>query len=142
MSNNIDIHSKPIPINTVRSLYGFSAPFKNPNKYYFELYVIFKDNSSKVFRKIDDKKYADLIDLKDEIIFSELKSYNLKVTQIPDNIDKVCTLSGQIFDDKSCHVQNTKDLYIEFSKNDLGLTLCLCHFLGSDITTYGVTPPN
>ena len=91
MSNNIDIHSKPIPINPVKSLYGFSAPFKNPNKYYFELNVILKDNTSKVFRSINDKKYADLIDLKDNIIFSELKSYDLKVTQIPDNIDKVYT---------------------------------------------------
>ena len=142
MSNNIDIYSKPIPISSVKSLYGFSAPFKNPNKYYFELHVIFKDNTSKVFRKINDNKYADLIDLKDNIIFSELKSYDLKVTQIPDNIEKVYTLLGQICDDKSCHIQNTKDLYIEFSKNDLGLTFCLCHFLGSDVTSYGITPPN
>ena len=142
MSKSINIHSKPIPINYTTSLYGFSAPFKNPNKYYFELEVVFKDKNKKVFRTIEDRKHSELIDFNDNIKFNDLVNYDLKVTQIPDNIDKVYNLTGEISMENNSHVQNTKDLYIEFSKNDMGFTLCICHFLGSEITTYGVTPPN
>ena len=114
MSNNIVI-TKPISISLLNQYMDFQHLLKS-NKYYFELFVVLKDNTTKTFRTINDKKYADLIDLKDNIIFSELKSYDLKVTQIPDNIDKVYSLSGQIADDKSCPFKILKIYILNFQK--------------------------
>ena len=48
-----------------------------------------------------------------------------------------------VFNKKSNHYSNkNNDIYIEFSKNSVGLTLCTCYYAGIDFTETFISPPN
>lgn len=142
MSDLNDFKSKPIPINYTKSIYGFSSPFNFNNKYLFDLTIKFKDKKEISFKRLEDKKKSAIINIDDNVEFKNLDTFDLSVTLIPDGIEDSHIMTGKIPHDVTSHIQNDEKLFLEFSQNETGKTICYCYFLGNDIIHYGVTPPN
>lgn len=142
MSDLNDFKSKPISINYTKSIYGFSSPFNFNNKYLFDLNIKFTDKTEKRFRRLEEKKKSAIINIDDDVEFKKMESFDLSVTLIPDGIQDSHVMVGKIPHDVTTHIQNDEKLFLEFSQNETGKTICYCYFLGNDIIHYGVTPPN
>ena len=139
-----DSRSSPIniPKKYTKSKYSFNVPPSDSSTFFFELEIEFNDNKKKMFRKIEDKKYSNLILLEDNIEYSKLKKFNISITKIPSHDTKKYYMEDT-FNKKSNYYSNkNNDIYIEFSKNSVGLTLCNCYYAGIDFTETFVSPPN
>lgn len=137
------IISKPISIVKedfyTKSQYGFDIPPYGGSAFIFELILTCKNSEKKYFRKIEYKKYSQLIDLSDNIQYSNLKKFNVSIRKIIDN--NAHKMSAEILHQCNYFNKNDNDIYIEFTKNDLGNTLCTCYFMGIDFNTLAVSPP-
>ena len=138
------IMSKPIPIPQqniyVKSLYGFDVPPYGGSTFIFELILTYKNSQKKYFRKIENKKYSHLIDISDNIKYIDIKNFNLSIRKIIDN--RTHKMSAEITHDIDYFNKNDNDIYIEFTKNNLGNTICMCYFMGIDFSSMSISPPN
>jgi hypothetical protein len=142
MSDN-DLRSSPIsiPINYQKSNYSFSDPFNPNKKYLFCLNILDKNNEEKKFNKLEKNKYSYLIDIDDDILYSEIDKFHIIVTELSFP-DKVYQMKGSINHDLSNFTQKDENFYIEFSKNNHGNTICSCYFIGIDFNSMFISPPN
>jgi len=144
MSDNKYIPSKPIPIKRqhVPSKYSFNNPPNDNTTYFYELILTFNDNSKKTFKKIDTKKYTQLIELNDQIEYSKIKSFYITISKIP--AYGICdkTLSCNIDQNISSFTKRENDIFIEFSKNGVDYTMCSCYYVGVDFSNIFISPPN
>ena len=131
-----------IPKKYSKSKYSFNVPPSDSSNFYYELEIEFENKEKKMFRKILDKKYADLIKLEDKIKYSDLTNFKVEITKIPNRENRSYVMSDKI-DKKLNHFsKKNDDIYIEFSKNNIGYTMCSVYYAGVDFTETFISPPN
>lgn len=131
-----------IPKKYTKSNYSFNVPPSDSSKFYYELEIVFEDNKKKMFRKILDKKYADLIELTHKIKYSDLKNFTIEITKIPNRDNRPYIMKDKINKNLNHFSKKSDDIYIEFSKNNIGYTICTCYYAGVDFTETFISPPN
>ena len=131
-----------IPNKHSKSKFSFNLPPSDCQSYFFNLEIKLFNKEKKTFKKIVDRKYAQLIDVDDKIKYNEIKEFTANVIKIPNHDTKQIHLSGKINHDVSNFTQNGDDIYIEFSKNSFDLTLCTCYYIGVDFSQMFISPPN
>ena len=140
MSNNL-ITSQPIPIKYSKNYYGFSNPDNNNNKYLFELVINGQNIGKKYFRNIESTKYSHLITIDHKIQLINIHSFKVSVSIYSSDNPISYDLEGIINNEESCSTQKSEHLYIEFTKNDMGYTLCSCFYTGLDNNKIFASPP-
>ena len=121
--------------------------------YLFELVINGQIIGKKYFRNIEETKYSHIIKLNHKIKLSDINSYKASVSIYTNNIDYTnfsgdssnslsFELEGLINQEESCSTQRSTNLYIEFTKNDMGYALCSCFYTGLDHNKIFASPPN
>ena len=131
-----------IPIKHSKSKFSFNVPPSDCTNYFFSLNIEFFDGNKKTFKKIVDRKYAQLIDIDDKIDYTKMKNFNASILKIPSRDNKEILLNGKINHDVSNFTQKGDDIYIEFSKNSFNLAMCSCYYIGVDFSEIFISPPN
>ena len=139
--NNTLIITKPMNIRYAKNYYGFSDSNTNINKYIFELIIKGKNIGIQYFKNIEDTKYSHLIKLKDNIKLSDINSYVATITIFANEEHINYELEGIINQSESNSTQKSHHMYIEFTKNDIGNTLCSCFYTGLDHNKIFASPP-
>ena len=134
--------TQPIPINYARNNYGYSDFNNNTNKYLFQLFIYGKNIGKKYFRNLEDNKYSHLIDLYHKINLADIEFYKVSVSTFPSELPTIYNLNGKINQNESSSTQRNDNLYIEFTQNDNGFTICSCFYIGMDHNKIFVSPPN
>jgi hypothetical protein len=150
-------YTKPISINKPNKIkYSFND---NPinQSFIFELNIRLKNNNNAmhnnamhnnamhnnamhIIRKIEKTKYCDILLENNNIKYSDIEYFELKVIDL--NNEKEYILVDN-FDDKSnSFSKNDNNLYIEFSHNSIGLTRAICYIMIIDINSFIISPPN
>lgn len=107
------------------------------NIYLYDLKIITK-NGEKRFSYTESKKYVNLIQLNDKLYYNDLEEYELIVNYK----DTYYSLFGKINNNLSYNTNNNNNLFIEFSHDNSGYTICTCYFLNKDINILCISPPN
>lgn len=139
--NNTLIMTKPMNIRYAKNYYGFSDSNTNINKYIFELIIKGKTIGIQYFRKIEDAKYSHLIKITDNIKLSDIDSYVASIIILPNEEHNNYELEGTINKTESSSTQRSHNMYIEFTKNDTGKTVCNCFYTGLDHNKIFASPP-
>lgn len=130
-----------IPKKYNNNFYGFSD-FKNISQYIFSLII----NGNKInninFKNIEDTKYSHLIKIEDQIKLHDIETYKVSVKILANNITSDFELEGNIIHNQSNSTQRDNNLYIEFTQNENGYTICSCFYTGLDYNKLFVSPPN
>jgi hypothetical protein len=134
--------TQPITIKYAKNIHDFSNPNNETSNYLFELIINGQTIGKKYFRNLEKSKYSHLIKLNHKIKLSEINSYKVSVSIYPTNLPIIYELEGQINKEQSNSTHHSNNLYIEFTKNDMGFTLCSCFYKGLDHNKIFVTPPN
>jgi hypothetical protein len=140
--NSLNNKTQPIPIKYSKSCHGFSDSNNDTSRYLFELVISDHVTRKKYFRNLEEIKYSHLITLDHKIKLSNIKSYKASVSIYPSEIPIIHEIEGEINQYESSSTQNSDNLYIEFTKNDMGFTLCSCFYTGLDQNNFFVSPPN
>ena len=127
-----------IPIKRNNNYYF--SDFNNSTQYIFLLNIYGAKNIS--FKKIEENKYSHIITLDDKIKLNNIESYKLYVYVYSNNINTNFELEGYINHDQTSSTERNNNLYIEFSQNEHGDTLCTCFYTGLDYNKLFVSPPN
>ena len=127
-----------IPIK--RNNYYHFSDFNNSTQYIFLLNIYGAKNIT--FKKIEDNKYSHIITLDDKIKLNNIESYKLSVYVLNNNINTKFELEGDIIHTQTSSTERNNNLYIEFSQNECGYTLCTCFYTGLDYNKLFVSPPN
>ena len=140
-----EIKTIPIPINKIKyskSLHSFSNPHNQIQNYLFELNIIMNNNEQRKFIKLESDKHSNLIFVKDQIKYNNIKTFVIYVKKIPDEYFSNYEMLGNINKDQSYFTKKDENLFIEFSQNSNGFTICNCSFIGIDFNKICVSPPN
>jgi hypothetical protein len=132
----------PIPIKYSKSWHSFSDPNSQIQKYLFELIIFMKNGEKKIFRNLESNKHSSLISIRNQIKFSDINTFKVCVSKLPDDYSFNYELEGIINHENSCYSQQDANIYIEFSQNSNGFTLCNCSFIGIDFNKICISPPN
>lgn len=135
--------SQPIPIKYTKSIYGFNYPNNDDGiKYLFELIINEQSIGKKYFRNLEKTKYSHLINLEHQIKIYNIKSYKASLTILSNEQSEIYELEGIINNKESCSTQQGNNIYIEFTKNNVGIALCTCFYIGQNQNTIFASPPN
>jgi hypothetical protein len=134
--------TQPISINYFKNFHGFSDPSDSTSKYLFELVINGKKIGKKYFRNLEEIKYSHLIKTTHKILLESIESYKASVSILPGDNPISHELEGQINQEESSSTQRSNNMYIEFTKNDMGYTLCSCFYTGLDYNNIFASPPN
>lgn len=141
-----EIITIPIPITNKikysKSWNSFSDPYNQIQNYLFELNIIMNNDEKKKFIKLETNKHCNLIFIKDQIKYNNIKKFKIYVKKIPDDYSLNYEMKGNINQDMSFYTQQNENLFIEFSQNSNGFAICNCTFIGLDFTKICVSPPN
>lgn len=132
----------PIPIKYSKSWHSFSDPNSQIQKYLFELIIFMTNNEKKIFRNLESNKHSSLISIRNQIKFSDINTFKVCVSKLPDDYSFNYELEGIINHENSSYSQQDSNIYIEFSQNSNGFTLCNCSFIGIDFNKICISPPN
>ncbi len=77
-----------------------------------------------------------------KIQLAEINSYKASVSIYPADLPMTYELEGQINKDQSSSTQRSDNIYIEFTKNDMGFAICSCFYTGLDNNKIFASPPN
>ena len=134
---------KSIPVlKYSKSWHSFSDPYNQIQNYLFELNIIMNDNETKKFIKLESEKRCNLIIVKDQIEFKNIKTFKIIVKKIPSDYSFIYQMSDNIIHEQSYYVQKDDNLFIEFSQNSNGYAMCNCTFIGYDSWRISASPPN
>lgn len=86
-----------------------------------------------------NSKYIDLIEPLDEIKLNDIDSFSLHIELNSYDYSYRCDINGEL--DNNTLIFINKDLYIEFSSNQSGLTLATCCYKGNDNEKLFMSPP-
>lgn len=131
-----------IPIKHSKSKFSFNVPPSDCTNFFFNLEINLFNGNKKTFKKIVDRKYAQLIDIDDKIYYNDIKNFRATIIKLPARESKEITLNGDINHNVSYFTQNGNDMYIEFSKNSLNIAICSCYYIGVDFSQIFISPPN
>jgi len=139
-----EFQSSPIniPKKHSKSKFSFNYPPSDSASYYFELEITFNNLEKKMFRKIENRKYCHLIEINDKIQYKDLQKFKVTIIKIPQRDSPQYIMENDLNKDVTNFSKKENDIYIEFSKNNLGLTICTCYFAGIDFTDTFISPPN
>lgn len=135
-------YTKPISINKPNKIkYSFND---NPNNQTFIFELLIKLNYDSQYtiinRKIEKTKYSDILLENNNINYSDIEYFELKVFDLDNNKEYII---ADNFNNKSfSYSKNDNNLYIEFSHNSLGLARATCYIMGIDLNSYIISPPN
>jgi hypothetical protein len=138
---NITPKTSPMNIKYAKNYHGFSDCNPNSCKYLFELIIRGDKIGIKYFRKLEDNKYAHMIRLNDMIQLNDISSYNASLSIFPSDNDMTFELNGIINSDTTSSTQRSSNMYIEFTQNDMGNTICSCFYTGMDMNKVFASPP-
>lgn len=130
----------PIPIKYSKSWHSFSNPNNQTQNYLFELIIDLNNKDKKIFIGLETDKHCKLINIKDQIKFDEIKTFRIIVKKIPEEMNY--QMEGKIILEQSFYSQYNENLFIEFSQNSNGYTICNCSFVGIDFFKISASPPN
>lgn len=130
----------PIPIKYSKSCHSFSNPNNQIQNYLFELIIDLNNKDKKIFISLETDKHCKLINTKDQIKFDEIKTFRIIVKKIPEEMNY--QMEGKITQEQSFYTQYNENLFIEFSQNSNGYTICNCTFVGFDFFNICASPPN
>jgi hypothetical protein len=133
--------TKPIPINYTKSCYSFSDPATPKKNYLFSLELGLEDGTLRKFNKIENNNYSYIVDIDDDVVYNNIRSFNIFVTELPFTNTNY-SMTGTINHDSSNFTQKNETFYVEFSQNNNGNAICTCYFMGVDFNTMFVSPPN
>lgn len=134
---------KSIPVlKYSKSWHSFSDPYNQIQNYLFELNIIMNDNETKKFIKLESEKRCNLIIVKDQIEFKNIKTFKIIVKKVPGDYLFTYQMSDNIIHEQSYYVQKDDNLFIEFSQNSNGYAMCNCTFIGYDSWRISASPPN
>lgn len=111
----------------------------NNVEYIFQLSLTFKNNQVKEFVKVEKKNYVTIFNFNELVDFDNIKSFNLIITKHFINTE-FFFIHGNINNEKNIFKNN--DIYIEFNKNKLNYTKCLCTLYTINTLRLFFTPPN
>ena len=134
--------TEPIPIKYSKSWHSYSDPNSQIQKFLFELIIVLKSDEKKIFRNLENTKHSNLIFLKHKIDFSNIKEFKLCVSKVPYLDMNTYEMEGNLNHNNTSYMQKDSNLFIEFSQNSMGFTVCNCSFLGMDLNKICVSPPN
>lgn len=134
--------SQPIPIKYVKNHYGFSDPNNKTVQYLFELVINGHTLGKKYFRNLEEATYSHLINLNHKIRLDAINSYKASVSIYLSDLQMTHDIEGQINKDQSSSTQHNDNMYIEFTKNDIGFVVCSCFYIGLDHNKIFASPPN
>jgi len=140
--SEIKTASIPIPIKYSKSWHSFSDPNSQIQKYLFELRINLKSGEKKIFRNLENDTHSNLIFLKHQIKFSDIQDFNISVSKLPFDFSFNYELDGLINHDHSAYTNKNENIYIEFSQNSNGYTICNSSFVGVDFFKICISPPN
>jgi len=83
-----------------------------------------------------------MIRLPHKIKLGDIRSYKASVSIHPSEIPLTYELEGQINQLESSSTQRSDNIYIEFTKNDMGYAMCSCFYTGLDQNKIFASPPN
>ena len=86
-----------------------------------------------------NSKYIDLIEPLDEIKLSDIDSFSLYIELNSYDFSHRCDINGEL--DNNTLIFMNKDLYVEFSSNQVGLTIANCCYKGNDNEKLFMSPP-
>ena len=138
-----DSRSSPIqiPKKYVKSNYSFNAPPSDFTKMLFELEIKINDKI-KTFRNFEESKWTNFININDKILYKELGDFKVSITKIPSVENSTQTFKNKINKNQNSYSTKENDIYIEFTKNDIGYTICNCYYVGINFTDMFISPPN
>ncbi len=134
--------TQPILIKYAKTTHGFSDPNNETSRYLFELVINGQTIGNKYFGNIEHTKYSHMIKLNHKIELAEINSYTASVSIYPAEIPITYKLEGQINKEQSSSTQRSDNLYIEFTKNNMGYAMCSCFYTGLDNNKIFASPPN
>ena len=134
--------TEPIPIKYSKSWHSYSDPNSQIQKFLFELIIVLKSDEKKIFRNLENTKHSNLIFLKHKIDFSNIKEFKVCVSKVPYMDMNTYEMEGNLNHNNTSYMQKDNNLFIEFSQNSMGFTVCNCSFLGMDLNKICVSPPN
>ena len=138
LNNNII----PSPTKYAKNYHGFSDSNNETIRYLFELVINGEVITKKQFRNLEEVKYSHLIKLNHKILLSNIDSYKASVCIYPSNDKEIYEIEGEINKNESSSTQRSNNMYIEFTKNDMGYAMCSCFYTGFDNNKIFVSPPN
>ncbi len=134
--------TQPIPIRYAKAQHGFSDPNNETSRYLFELVISGPNIGKKYFRNLEENKYSHMIKLAHKIRLSDITSYKASISIHPSDLPLTYELEGQINQFESSSTQRSDNIYIEFTKNDMGYAMCSCFYTGLDQNKIFASPPN
>lgn len=134
--------TQPIPIQYAKSCHGFSDSNNDTTKYLFELVINGQSIGKKYFRNLEETKYSHMIKINHRIKLSDIETYKASISVYPAELPLVYELEGKINQNESSSTQRSDNMYIEFTKNDIGYAICSCFYTGLDYNKIFASPPN
>jgi hypothetical protein len=128
MYNNI---TSPVNINS-----SYAPP---TNRYEFHLSIIDFENNIKSIKKIESKPHSKLIKFNDKIKFTDIKQFKIMISHEMDSSSLDYSLEGTLDNNKTTYIQQNNNIFIEFTNNTNGYSLCSCSLTINNIF---VSPPN
>jgi len=134
--------TNPVPIKYTKNQHGFSDPNNDSCRYLFELIINGQSIGKKYFRNLEENKYCHIIKLSHKIKLCDIQGYKASISIHPSESLTCFEIEGQINQYESSSIQRTDNIYIEFTKNDMGYTMCSCFYTGFDQNKIFASPPN
>lgn len=134
--------SNPVQIKYTKNQHGFSDPNNDSCRYLFELIINGQNIGKKYFRNLEENKYCHMIKLSHKIKLSDIQNYKASISIHPSDSQSSFEIEGQINQYESSSIQRSDNIYIEFTKNDMGYTMCSCFYTGLDQNKIFASPPN
>jgi hypothetical protein len=134
--------SNPVQIKYTKNQHGFSDPNNDSCRYLFELIINGQIIGKKYFRNLEENKYCHMIKLSHKIKLNDIQNYKASISIYPSDSHSSFEIEGQINQYESSSIQRCDNIYIEFTKNDIGYTMCSCFYTGLDQNKIFASPPN
>lgn len=109
------------------------------NEYQYQLKVFYKNGIIKSFKKNLVEKYCNIIDKNDNVLFHEIKMYQLIITI--NVFDKYVIQNDFNLDYDDGYQYQDENIYIEFIKNGK-YAVSNCYLKNQNTNTIIFTPPN
>lgn len=127
------------PLNIIR--HSKNIDDSNNFEYVYQLTLYLKDGSTKDFVKVENKNYTTLFNFKELIEYDKIDTFNLIITITRAFLNSEnFIINGSVNSEKNIFKNN--DIYLEFNKNKINYTKCICTLNSINTTRLFFTPPN
>lgn len=114
-------------------------PYDDNNEYQYQLKVFYKNGLIKNFKKILTEKFCNIIDKSDNVLFHEIKMFQLVITI--NVFDKFVVQKDFTLDYDDGYQYQDENIYIEFIKNGK-YAVSNCYLKNQNTNNIIFTPPN